>query len=152
MLECLDPKIVWKHRGFDVDTESPTTNVRVFTTSADTTLCIKGFSKGQTGQYQCVATNEHGEAIQNVLIELATRPTFIQPLMNRKFTSERQMRLDVRVEGNPKPTLTWLKDWQPVAESSRIKFIEEGPYLCSLIISPPLIQADAGVYSCIAGK
>lgn len=37
------------------------------------------------------------------------RPNFIQPLNNRKFTNDKQMRLDVRVEGNPKPTITWLK-------------------------------------------
>lgn len=70
----LDPKIQWKHRGFDVDTESPTSNIRVASfAGAETTLTIKGFSRSNAGQYQCVATNEHGEAIQNVHIEVASK-------------------------------------------------------------------------------
>lgn len=49
-----DPKIEWKHRGHPVDTESPTTNIRVSTFGgAETTLTIKGFSKSNAGQYQC---------------------------------------------------------------------------------------------------
>jgi hypothetical protein len=104
-----DPKIQWKLRGWDVDTESPTTNLRVTTTSGSTTLTIRGFSKTNAGQYLCIATNDHGEATQSVHIETATRPSFIQPLTNRKFTSGHPMKLDVRVEGNPKPTITWMK-------------------------------------------
>lgn len=98
---------------------------------------------------RCVATNDHGEAIQNVNVEVATRPSFNQPLMNRKFTTGKPMKLDVRVEGNPKPTISWLKEWQPLAESSRVKFVEDGPYLCSLIIDGP-IWRDTGVYTCVA--
>lgn len=39
------------------------------------------------------------------------------------------MRLDVRVEGNPTPTLTWMNNWNPVVASARIRIIEDGPYL-----------------------
>lgn len=47
-----DPKITWKHRGFDVDTESATSNTRVSTfAGAETSLTIKGFSKSNAGQY-----------------------------------------------------------------------------------------------------
>jgi hypothetical protein len=105
-----DPKIEWKFRGWPVDTQSPTSNIRVATfAGTETTMTIKGFSRSNAGSYTCVATNDHGTAEQNVQIMVATRPKFIQPLNNRTFTSGKPMRLDVRVEGEPFPTITWMK-------------------------------------------
>lgn len=67
-----DPKIQWKFRGWDVDTSAPTSNIRVTNYGgADTTLTITSFSKNNAGQYQCIATNQYGEAQQNVHVELA---------------------------------------------------------------------------------
>lgn len=36
----------------------------------ETTLTISGFSKENVGQYQCIATNQYGEAQQNILVDL----------------------------------------------------------------------------------
>jgi hypothetical protein len=110
---------------------------------------VHGFSKNHAGQYQCIATNPYGEAQQNIHVEVATRPNFIQPLINKTFSDGRQVKLDVRVEGNPFPEIKWMKEWHPLAESSRIKFVQDGPYLCSLIIDNP-IWRDSGIYSCVA--
>ncbi|KIH47626.1 hypothetical protein ANCDUO_22309, partial [Ancylostoma duodenale] len=57
------------------------------------------------GQYQCFATNPYGEAQQNIMVDLAIRPNFIQPLFNKTFSDAQPMRLDVRVEGQPFPEL-----------------------------------------------
>lgn len=43
----------------------------------------------------------------------------------------------------------FLQEWHPIVESSRIKFVREGPYLCSLIINEP-IWRDSGIYTCLA--
>uniref|UniRef100_A0A1I7S953 Titin n=1 Tax=Bursaphelenchus xylophilus TaxID=6326 RepID=A0A1I7S953_BURXY len=145
-----DPKITWKFRGWDVDTGSPTSNIRVTNYGgSDTTLTFTSFSKQNVGQYQCIATNQYGEAQQNVYIDLATRPTFLQPLTNRTFQAGQPFKLDVRVEGSPFPEIKWMKEWHPVVESSRIRMIREGPYQCSLIISDPMWR-DSGIYSCVA--
>ncbi|KAE9550262.1 hypothetical protein FO519_006523 [Halicephalobus sp. NKZ332] len=145
-----DPKIQWKFRGWDVDTTSPTTNIKVHNyAGAETVLTISGFQKENAGQYQCFATNQYGEAQQNIMIELAERPRFIQPLLDRTFSDGKPMKLDVRVEGSPFPELKWMKDWKPVVESHRIKFVQDGPYLCSMIVSNP-IWRDSGIYSVIA--
>jgi len=37
------------------------------------------------------------------------RPKFTQPLSNRDYTSDKPLRLNVRVEGNPVPEVKWLK-------------------------------------------
>ena len=79
----------------------------------------------------------------------AERPRFIQPLLDKTFSDGKPMKLDVRVEGSPFPELKWMKDWKPVVESHRIKFVQDGPYLCSVIINNP-IWRDSGIYSVIA--
>uniref|UniRef100_A0A8R1DXV4 Immunoglobulin I-set domain protein n=1 Tax=Caenorhabditis japonica TaxID=281687 RepID=A0A8R1DXV4_CAEJA len=145
-----DPDIKWKFRGWDIDTSSPTSKCKVYTYGGtETTLAITGFSRENIGQYQCIAKNEYGDAQQNILVDLATRPNFIQPLVNKTFSSAQPMRLDVRVEGEPFPELKWMKEWRPIVESSRIKFVQDGPYLCSLIINDPMWR-DSGIYSCVA--
>uniref|UniRef100_A0A1I7VN34 Immunoglobulin I-set domain-containing protein n=1 Tax=Loa loa TaxID=7209 RepID=A0A1I7VN34_LOALO len=143
-----DPKIVWKFRNMDIDT-GPTSQIRVLTHAGmETTLTINGFSKENVGQYQCIATNQYGEAQQNVLVDLGARPTFIQPLINKVVPNGKPLRLDVRVEGSPFPELKWMKDWRPIVESSHVSFVYEGS-LCSLIIKDPL-WCDCGIYSVAA--
>uniref|UniRef100_A0A9J2P3W7 Immunoglobulin I-set domain protein n=1 Tax=Ascaris lumbricoides TaxID=6252 RepID=A0A9J2P3W7_ASCLU len=145
-----DPKIVWKFRGWDVDTTGPLSKTRVTTYGGtETTLTVTGFSKESVGQYQCIATNQYGEAQQNIFVDLATRPSFLQPLVNKTVSSTKTLRLDVRVEGNPFPELKWMKEWRPIVESSRTHFVQDGPYLCSLIITDPMWR-DSGIYSVTA--
>lgn len=38
----------------------------------ETTLTVTGFSKESVGQYQCIATNQYGEAQQNIFVDLAS--------------------------------------------------------------------------------
>lgn len=35
-------------------------------------MTILGFSKNNTGQYQCIATNQYGDAQQNIFIDIAS--------------------------------------------------------------------------------
>uniref|UniRef100_A0A914WDR8 Muscle M-line assembly protein unc-89 n=1 Tax=Plectus sambesii TaxID=2011161 RepID=A0A914WDR8_9BILA len=145
-----DPNIAWKFRGWDVDTKDPLSKMRVSTFGGtETTLTVLGFSKDNVGQYQCIATNQYGDAQQNIFVDLAQRPNFLQPLMDKTFSSGKPLKLDVRVEGNPTPEIKWLKEWHPIVESSRIKIVRDGPYLVSLIINDPLWR-DSGIYSCVA--
>jgi len=145
-----DPQIEWKFRGWPLDTKLPTTKARVTTYGGtETMLTITGFDKDNAGQYQCIARNQYGDAQQNILVDLALRPQFIQPLSERTFPSNKPLKLDVRVEGNPFPEIKWMKEWHPLTESNRIKFVQDGPYLCSLIINDP-IWRDSGIYSCMA--
>ncbi|VDL81539.1 unnamed protein product [Nippostrongylus brasiliensis] len=139
-----DPQIKWKFRGWDIDTTGPTSQCKVYTIGGtETTLLINAFTKDNVGQYQCFATNAYGEAQQNIMVDLAVRPSFIQPLFNRTFSDAQPMRLDVRVEGQPFPEVKWLKEWRPIVESTRVKFVQDGPYLCSLVISDPLWRDSA---------
>ncbi|GMS98905.1 hypothetical protein PENTCL1PPCAC_21080, partial [Pristionchus entomophagus] len=146
-----DPDISWKFRGWEIDTAAPTSKYRVHTYGGtETTLTITGFGKDDAGQYQCFAKNAYGDAQQNIYVDLATHPKFLAPLNDNTTPAGQPLKLDVRVEGTPFPELKWMKDWRPIVESSRVKFVkDEGGFLCSLVIQDPLWR-DSGIYSCVA--
>lgn len=75
------------------------------------------------GNYEAVATNEFGEARQKVRLQIAEYPRFIKYPNETFIMARRNGRLEVRVTGVPFPDVKWFKDWQPIAETSRIKVI-----------------------------
>lgn len=73
------------------------------------------------GVYEAVATNEHGESRQRVRLEIAEYPRFLRRPGETFIMAHRNGRLEARVIGIPTPEIKWYKDWQPLAESARIK-------------------------------
>lgn len=73
------------------------------------------------GEYEAVATNEHGTARQRVRLEIAEYPRFIRRPDETFIMTRRNGRLEARVVGVPDPEIKWYKDWQPITESARIK-------------------------------
>lgn len=73
------------------------------------------------GEYEAVASNEHGEARQRVRLEIAEYPRFIRRPEETFIMTRRNGRLEARVVGVPDPEVKWYKDWQPISESARIK-------------------------------
>lgn len=57
--------------------------------------------------------------------------------------------LKCRVIGTPYPKIKWFKDWQPLAESSRIHIKWEEPDCCTLALNDSILK-DGGLYSCAA--
>ena len=39
----------------------------------ETVLTVFGFSKNNAGQYQCIATNQYGDAQQNIHVDVASK-------------------------------------------------------------------------------
>ncbi len=75
----------------------------------ETVLTIRGSQKEDAGQYQCVAKNSYGDAQQNVFLEIAERPNFLQCLMNKLVPTGKSIRLDCRIDGKPEPEVKWMK-------------------------------------------
>lgn len=73
------------------------------------------------GEYEAVATNEHGEARQRVHLEIAEYPRFLKRPGETFIMARRNGRLEARVVGVPTPEIKWYKDWQPITDSARIK-------------------------------
>ncbi|KRY53788.1 Muscle M-line assembly protein unc-89 [Trichinella britovi] len=147
-----EPEVKWLFRGWEIQPDSLIGKYNIRREGNDEySLTIYAFSKEDVGQYQCKAVNDHGEAQQNVLVDLAIRPTFIQPLNSKVVQSCKPCRLDCRIDGTPIPEIKWYKDWKPLFETNRIKFVHEPPCMYSLIIETPLLR-DSGVYACIASN
>ncbi|KRZ38331.1 Muscle M-line assembly protein unc-89 [Trichinella pseudospiralis] len=147
-----EPEVKWLFRGWEIQPDSLIGKYNIRREGNDEySFTIYAFSKEDVGQYQCKAVNDHGEAQQNVLVDLAIRPTFIQPLNSKVVQSCKPCRLDCRIDGTPIPEIKWYKDWKPLFETNRIKFVHEPPCMYSLIIETPLLR-DSGVYACIASN
>lgn len=73
------------------------------------------------GEYEAVASNEHGEARQRIRLEIAEYPRFLKRPGETFIMARRNGRLEARVIGVPDPEVKWYKDWQPITESARIK-------------------------------
>lgn len=80
-------------------------------------------NESDVGAYTCKANNEHGEAEQSVKLDIADYPRFIQRPEETYVMSRRSGRIEARVTGVPYPNIKWYKDWQPLAETSRMKVI-----------------------------
>lgn len=73
------------------------------------------------GQYEAVATNEHGEARQRVRLEIAEYPRFLKRPGETFIMAQHNGRLEARVVGVPTPEVRWYKDWLPITDTARIK-------------------------------
>ncbi|XP_047985118.1 obscurin isoform X4 [Leguminivora glycinivorella] len=117
-----------------------------YTRNGQATLFINKMLERDEGYYEAVATNEHGQTRQRVRLQVAEYPTFIKRPEETVALQRRSARIEARVTGVPYPEIKWYKDWQPLAESSRIKmkFIE--PDTTILIINDVILK-DEGLYS-----
>lgn len=98
------------------------------------------------GTYEAVASNEHGEARQKVRLEIAEYPRFIQRPDELYIMSRRSGRIEAKISGIPYPDIKWYKDWQPIAETTRMKMIFYEPDTCVLLLTDA-IKKDEGLYS-----
>lgn len=53
--------------------------------------------------------------------------------------------------GYPQPTVQWLQNGKPVAESSRVSVEQEEDGLCALVLAD-LSSSDSGIYTCKASN
>lgn len=92
-----------------------------YTRNGQATLFINRMLERDEGIYEAVATNEHGEARQRVILKIAEYPTFIERPDETIVMVRRTGQFTARVTGVPYPELKWYKDWKPIASSSRIR-------------------------------
>ena len=68
-----------------------------------------------------MAVNSLGEARQRVRLDESRYPHFLENLDVATWMMRKSGKLECRVEGIPYPDIKWYKDWQPLAESSRVR-------------------------------
>ncbi len=103
--------------------------------------------KNDSGLYKCKASNSLGKdsaVTQLVVVEL---PQFtVSPPAQRKEFTNQNITVPCQATGNPKPTVTWMKENGPLP-SGRSKVSEDG----TLQIWNAK-EEDSGIYTCTASS
>lgn len=170
-IEChVDAKppanIQWFKDGVLLNEDAMKDGLEICNTQADGTCCIKieRFEKLHSGNYKCVAKNEHGVADTraNLMIEAETgikelikqsAPKFNPPLADVSLKHGEQLQLYCRVDAAPLPAnVTWYKDGLMLKTTTRLKLdynTENGE--CVLLIDS-VEDGDQGAYRCVAAN
>ncbi|EMP34679.1 Hemicentin-2 [Chelonia mydas] len=103
-----------------------------------------------TGIYTCVASSPAGVAERSFILQIQVPPALEPSESSETVTAvtDSAVTFTCAASGSPLPTLTWLKDGEPLILQNNL--VPNGPgtrlYLGS--VQP----ADSGVYSCVAGN
>ena len=98
------------------------------------------------GVYEAIATNDHGESRQKVVLNIAEHPRISVYPEETTVMQRDQARFEARVTGVPYPEIRWYKDWLPLAPSDRIRIHWKEPDTCVLLING-CVPRDNGLYS-----
>ncbi|KAM6165457.1 hemicentin-1 [Erethizon dorsatum] len=111
-------------------------------------LVIAQAQMSDTGLYQCVATNAAGEHRKDSEVTVHVPPTIKSSgLSERAVVKYKPVTLQCIANGIPSPSITWLKDDQPVNTAQGNLMIQSSGRV--LQIAKALLE-DAGRYTCVA--
>ncbi|XP_075952499.1 contactin-4 [Anarhichas minor] len=115
---------------------------------ANGALSISRLTLSDTGMYQCVAGNKHGEVYSNAELRvIAVAPDF----SHNQLRSQTLVKVggDALIECKPKMSpwgvISWRKSSEPLRESNRVSILDNG----NLRVWNAT-KSDAGLYTCVA--
>ncbi|XP_077059521.1 neurofascin homolog (chicken) a isoform X6 [Siphateles boraxobius] len=116
LLECIGagvptPSIDWFKRGGDL----PAKKVKL--ENFNKTLRILNVSEEDSGGYICMASNKMGSIRHSVEVQVKAAPYWLDKPTNLVLAPEENGRLVCRANGNPKPTIQWLVNGEPIESS-----------------------------------
>ncbi|CAD5121391.1 DgyrCDS9913 [Dimorphilus gyrociliatus] len=148
-----DPKIIWyfnKEKLYMGEKYCSS-----LAASGELILEINNFSWSDVGEYKIHVENEVGSANQDIKVDMADPPTFLEPMKDQIFNLRSTGKLECRVFGIPYPDVEFKKDWRVIADSHRVKIRREEYDHWTLSVDNA-IRLDEGVYECVlsnvAGK
>ncbi|XP_067444419.1 contactin-4 isoform X1 [Thunnus thynnus] len=111
-------------------------------------LSITRLTLSDTGMYQCVAGNKHGEVYSNAELRvIAVAPDF----SHSQLRSQTLVKVggDVLIECKPKMSpwgvISWRKGSEPLRESNRVSILDNGNLRIWNVT-----KSDASLYTCVA--
>ncbi|XP_076060460.1 neuroglian isoform X2 [Oratosquilla oratoria] len=135
------PRYRWMYNGMRVE-DAPPNPRRIVEPNK---IIIYNLTKGDTGNYGCNATNEHGYVYKDVYVNvLALPPEIRRPPMDVSTVNGKQVNMTCEVFGAPTPRISWTRNGQELT-GGLFQTTEEG----DLIISS-VSFTDAGNYTCHA--
>ncbi|XP_063154493.1 hemicentin-1 [Candoia aspera] len=111
-------------------------------------LLISRAEVSDTGHYQCIATNKAGESKKEFDVIVHVFPTIKMSGPSERFVvMHKPVTLQCIANGIPIPTITWLKDSQPVNTARENIGLESSGRVLQIAKA---LKEDAGRYTCIA--
>ncbi|XP_073903349.1 hemicentin-1 isoform X3 [Castor canadensis] len=147
-LDCLvsgspPPTIMWLKDGQLIDEQG---GFKILLNGRK--LVIAQAQVSDTGLYQCVATNTAGNHRKEFEVTVHVPPTIKSSgLSERTVVKHKPVTLQCIANGIPNPSITWLKDDQPVNTAQRNLKIQSSGRV--LQVAKALLE-DAGRYTCVA--
>ncbi|XP_039476218.1 hemicentin-1 [Oreochromis aureus] len=150
MLECQaagnpPPQISWLKNGHPL-LLSP----RARLLSGDSLLRISPVQLSDSGVYTCVARSQAGlaELSYDVQVQVPPGVNHVEPVEPVSVIQGSLVTLSCEARGVPPPTLTWMKDGQPL--SLHRNLLLDGQE--TRLQLPDVAPSDAGFYSCVASN
>nr|XP_032653549.1 hemicentin-2 isoform X2 [Chelonoidis abingdonii] len=123
---------------------------RVRLLSAGRTLRMSPVQDSDTGIYTCVASSRAGVAERSFILQIQVPPALEPSGSSEAVTAvtNSAVTFTCAASGSPLPTLTWLKDGEPLILQNNLVPNGPGTRLYLESVQP----ADSGIYSCVAAN
>ncbi|XP_005872270.1 PREDICTED: contactin-5 [Myotis brandtii] len=92
-------------------------------------LMIHSVNQSDAGMYQCLAENKYGAIYASAELKiLASAPTFALNQLKKAIivTKGREVVIECKPQGSPKPTISWKKGDKAIRENKRIAILPDG--------------------------
>ncbi|XP_067391212.1 hemicentin-1 isoform X2 [Emydura macquarii macquarii] len=140
------PNLTWKKNSSPLLAD-PTGRVRVL--SGGRQLQISIAEKSDAASYMCLASNIAGNTKKEYNLQVYVRPTILNSgnhLSEVIVTRGNNVSLECKVQGNPQPEITWMKDGHPLVNGKGVEILNDG----HLLQLKNAQMSDTGRYVCVA--
>ncbi|XP_032380766.1 hemicentin-1 isoform X2 [Etheostoma spectabile] len=103
-----------------------------------------------TGRYSCLAHSPAGDDDKEFLVRVHVPPNIAgeSTPQDMSVLQNRQVTMECKSDAVPPPTLTWLKDGQPLQASARVRILSSGRFLQINMAE----LSDKAQYTCVASN
>ncbi|GLG93475.1 Obscurin [Gryllus bimaculatus] len=142
------PQVVWTRNGEKL-TNSEKIKLTEIAEKELYRLSITNIGLAEDGVYAVTATNSQGESSQQAKLTVHTEvPSFVKNLEDQSVKDYDDAEFRVRVNGVPKPKVTWFKDGKELKTGGRITIETDSEVLVSSSLSiKHFEESDIGTYS-----
>uniref|UniRef100_A0A3Q3IKJ0 Neural cell adhesion molecule L1 n=1 Tax=Monopterus albus TaxID=43700 RepID=A0A3Q3IKJ0_MONAL len=147
-LECIaeglpTPEISWQKDGGELPSS------RVYFHNFKKTLKISNVNEDDAGDYRCTATNNMGTAQHVIKVTVKAAPFWVSAPRNLILAPNETGILTCRVNGEPKPKITWFVNGVPIenAPEDHTRKVEDDTMILSSVQS-----GSSAVYQCNASN
>lgn len=138
------PEIAWQKDGGNDFHAARERRLQVSTTDDDV-FFILNVKPIDVGVYSCTAHNAAGKIVANATVTVEEMPYFSKKMEDCEVIAGELVVLKCMAGGQPKPTIQWLKNGEPINRTERHFFTAED----QVMIITDAVLKDAGTYQCV---